>query len=159
MKTINANKGNKNNQVTRALLRGAAVVVSVILLSFTVSAQGLWKQLLTYNSFGKVAMLMVDESEAAEVADASESFIEKPATTESFSFEQATDVSLELEGWMTDDLYFGAYNNFYRVDNDQPLEVEEWMTNDNYFSNRFATEKDGELELESWMSDDNYWAL
>lgn len=152
MKTINNNnQENRNNQVSQALLRSAAVVVSVVLLSFTVSAQGLWKQLLTYNSFGKMAMLMVSEAQASE----------EPATAETsaFNFEQATDEALEVESWMTDDTYFGAYNNFFEVATDEPLELEEWMTNGACFANRIVCEKDEDLKLEAWMTDDYYWAF
>ncbi|WP_299584754.1 hypothetical protein, partial [uncultured Sunxiuqinia sp.] len=62
MKTQETNTGNNNNQSEKVLLRSAAVIISFVLISFTVSAQGFWKQLLTNNSFGQVALLMVEET-------------------------------------------------------------------------------------------------
>lgn len=148
---MNNNQENRSNQVRQSLLRGAAVVVSVVLLSFTVSAQGVWKQLLSLSSFGEMAMLMVTETVVSE----------EPAATESvaLNFETASDNTLEVESWMTDDVYFGAYNNLFEAATDQPLNVESWMTDGAYFGNRVIAEKDAELNLESWMTDSYYWAL
>jgi len=159
MKTINFKKGNKSIQLGKILLRSGAVIVSVILLSFTVSAQGLWKQLLTYNSFGKTAILMVNASETGTKAETIETGRKAPAPSETVTFriERAVDKTLEIEDWMTDDIYFGAYNHLLNIEQDKPLEIEPWMTNDNYFSSRFTREKDRELEIEAWMIDDRYW--
>ncbi|WP_423128592.1 hypothetical protein [Gaoshiqia sp. Z1-71] len=159
MKTMNNKQGRKNNQVSNFVLKGAAVIVSVVLLSFTVSAQGLWKQLLTYNSFGKMAMLMVHETEAdlsnaSLVLDAG-----LPAEAENFGFEQTTEESLEVENWMTNEAYFGGHSMFYDVATDDVLNLEGWMTDESYFSNRFTVEKDDELKLEDWMCDNSFWAL
>lgn len=159
MKTINFKKGNKSSRFGRIFLRSGAVIVSVILLSFTVSAQGLWKQLLTYNSFGKTAILMVNASEAGAKDETMKSEHKAPAPSETATFriESAVDKTLEVETWMTDDFYFGVYNHLLDVEQDKPLEIEPWMTNDSYFSSRFTREKEPELEIEAWMIDDRYW--
>jgi len=172
MKTRNNTTGRSNNQLSGVLLRSAAVVVSVVLLSFTVSAQNLWRELLSYNSFGKMAMLLVDESETGtstsanfyveEVNDEAlevESWMTSDAyfgANNSFN-EVAQDEALEVESWMTNDAYFGAYNNLFQVEQDEELEVESWMTDENYFTSRYANDRDQELKVEVWMSDDNYW--
>lgn len=159
MKTIRFKKGNKSVRFGKVLLRSGAVIVSVVLLSFTVSAQGLWKQFLTYNSFGKTAILMVHASETGTKAATIETDRKAPSPSETATFriEPAVDHTLEVEAWMTDDVYFGAYNHLLEVEQDKPLEIEPWMTNDDYFSSRFTRGKDRELEIEAWMIDDRYW--
>jgi hypothetical protein len=58
MKTI-FNDTLKNN-VQKTLLRSTAIVVSFILISFTVTAQGYWTHLLTNNSFTQIASSLVE---------------------------------------------------------------------------------------------------
>ncbi len=158
MKTQNTNTKNSNNQVERVILRSAAVIISFVLISFTVSAQGFWKHLLTNNSFGKVALLMVEESAAADVS--TESALPSKAGGLAFYFEQATDKALEIESWMTDDAYFGAYTHLAVPEAEASLELEEWMKDENYFSNQLTVEEqEEELELEAWMTDRSYWRL
>ena len=159
MKTINLKRKNKSIRFGKVLLRSGAVIVSVVLLSFTVSAQGLWKQLLTYNSFGKTAILMVNASEANTKTKAIGAGNEAPAPSETTNFrvEPVMDKTLEVEDWMTDDVYFGAYNYLLDVEHDKLLELEPWMMNDDYFSSRFARDKDSELKIEAWMIDNRYW--
>ena len=157
MKTQNNKTGNRNNRLQKALLRGAAVVLSFVLISFTVSAQGFWKQLLTNNSFGKVAMLTVEAPEAnvKSVETAA------PAEAENMAvyFETATDKPLELEDWMSDDAYFGAFNNILEPEVERNLEIEGWMMDESYFANQYAQVKDKELKIEGWMTDKKYWKL
>ncbi|MHA7110706.1 hypothetical protein ACRTDU_11305 [Sunxiuqinia elliptica] len=157
MKTQNNQTGNKSNQVERVLLKSAAVIVSFVLISFTVSAQGFWKQLLTNNSFGKVAMLMVEELEA----DAATTSNALPAKAESSAFyiEEAVEEPMEVEAWMTDDVYFGAFVTMAQPEVEKSLEIEEWMSSDKHFSNRFSLETDREMKLEAWMTDDKYWRM
>ncbi|MGD9556808.1 MAG: hypothetical protein AB7V25_07305 [Mangrovibacterium sp.] len=159
MKTINFRNESKGRRFTRVALRGGAVIFSVILLSFTVSAQGLWKQLLTYNSFGKMAMLMVSSAEAAggtEVA-ASENKTLAPSSDLVFAVEPAAEGTLEVKDWMTDDVYFGAARHLFDKAIDEPLELEPWMTNEAYFASRYAIDKEKEMEVKPWMLDRQYW--
>lgn len=154
MKTQETNTGNKNNQSEKVLLRSAAVIISFVLISFTVSAQGFWKQLLTNNSFGQVALLMVEETAAAELS--------VPAAAESTAFylEQATDAELEVEAWMTDDVYFGAYTHLALPAAEPALELENWMKDEDHFrSHLMDVDQEEELELEAWMTDNDYWSL
>ena len=157
MKTIILKTGSRSHKTGNTLLRGAAVVASVILLSFTVSAQGLWKQFLTYNSFGKMAIMMVNETDPVANSAESEDLSFIDATV--YVFEQAYDDVLELEAWMADDAFFGTYKNLFEIEEDSPLELEDWMTNDAYFSNNYAEEEDGEFEIEEWMTSLSYWSL
>lgn len=155
MKTQNNTTGNKNNSLEKVMLRSAAVIISFVLISFTVSAQGFWRQLLTNNSFSKVAMVMVEESNAnAEVSPA-------PANVESefFYVEPAIDKPLDLEGWMTDDAYFGAFNNIFKPETEKSLEIEDWMKDENHFAIKYAVQKDQDLPIEAWMTDNAHWRL
>ena len=147
MKTGNKTK-NKNNQLSGVLLRVAAVLVSVVLLSFTVSAQDFWKQLLSYNSFGKMAMIMVDETEVRTPASES---------TTGLMIAEETDLPAEIEAWMTNDFYFGNYHRMNELAVDKPLEIENWMTDADYFSSRYAADNDNDLKLEAWMCDARYF--
>ncbi|WP_163710767.1 hypothetical protein [Mangrovibacterium lignilyticum] len=149
MKTKNEKTENRNNQLSGVLLRTAAVLVSVVLLSFTVSAQDLIKELLSYNSFGKMALIMVDNSETEEASEA--------ATAANFAIEEETDAPLNVESWMTNDTYFGSANVFTQVEEESPLEIESWMTDAEFFTSRYAEEQEKELELEAWMCDSSYF--
>ncbi len=155
MKTINSKTGNRNNKFEKIVLRSGAIIASVILLSFTVSAHGLWKQLLTYNSFGKTAILMIGETGNTAEKPSTEA---TPAENSLLNIETAIDKTLEIEPWMTDDYFFGAFNHLNDAATDNPLELEEWMLNDTYFSSRIVPEKDPELKIEPWMTDNKYWA-
>ncbi len=56
MKTTNNAQKTENTQVRTVVLRGAAVIFSVVLLSWTVTAQDFWKELLTNNTSEKMAL-------------------------------------------------------------------------------------------------------
>ena len=107
MKTRSNTTGNSNSQVLSVLLRAAAVLVSVVLLSFTVSAQNLLKELLSYNSSGKMALLLVDESNAKEATENAGT-----ANFEAFLVEEETEAPLNVENWMTNSNYFNATSVF-----------------------------------------------
>lgn len=152
MKTRNNTTGHRNNQLSGVLLRAAAVLASVVLLSFTVSAQDLWKELLSYNSFGKMALILVDESNANEATE-----LPTTGNTAAFSINEETDSPLTVESWMTNDEYFGASNIFNQVAQDEKLEIENWMTEADYFTSRYAKELDEELPVEAWMCDASFF--
>ena len=159
MKTQNRKQENRNNQIQKVLLRSAAVIISFVLISFTVSAQGFWKQILTNNSFGEIAMLMVQESEADYTADARNAHSELPANAESATFfmEPAAEEALELESWMTDDAYFGSLNAALQPESEPALELEDWMKDTDHFNNYNSLDTDKSLNIEGWMVDDKYW--
>lgn len=150
MKTRNNQTENRNNRGAQVWLRAAAVLVSVVLLSFTVSAQGLWKELLSYNSFGQMARLMV---EAAPVS----AEIPAPAPAAVFSIQEETDAPLDVQEWMSSDNYFGNFEAIDDVDSERPLDIEPWMTDWNYFTNRFAVENEAALPIEGWMCDSHFF--
>jgi len=60
MRTTNKVQKTENRPISKTL----AIVISLVLISFTVSAQGFWKQLLVNNTYGKMAELMVEQKNA-----------------------------------------------------------------------------------------------
>ena len=152
MKTIQKTE-NRNNKMKNVVSRSAAVIVSFVLISFTVSAQGYWKQLLTNNSFGKMAMLMVEKPVAANTPAS----VETESAT--FIIEPAVEETLEVEKWMTNDTHFEAFHHIFAPATEKNLEVEDWMKNDNHFGNHFTVEREKELKLEAWMTDEAHWRL
>jgi hypothetical protein len=148
---------NRNNKLEKVVSRSAAVIVSFVLISFTVSAQGYWKHLLTNNSFGKMALLMV-EKPAVDSSIANTAVVAE-AESSPFFIEPAADEMLEVEAWMTDDVHFGAFSSIFEPAIESGLELEDWMKDESHFSSRFAVEREEELKLEAWMTDDAYWRL
>ena len=57
--TNNVQKTEK--QITKTISKTFAIVISLLLISFTVSARGFWKQILVNNTYGKMAELMVEQ--------------------------------------------------------------------------------------------------
>ena len=130
----------------KAAIRSGAVVVSFVLISFTVSAQGFWKKLLTNSSFNEIAIAMV---ETAEVKGTSPKL--STSSTEWKSFDLAFDPALELEGWMSDE-------NYFRASGIQSLkEVEENVENNSTGILDFRQDEIELLSLESWMVDEVLW--
>ena len=54
----------ENKLIKKTISKTFAIVVSLVLISFTVSAQGFWKQILVNNTYGKMAQLMVEQKNA-----------------------------------------------------------------------------------------------
>ena len=64
MRTSNKVQKTENKQIRKTISKTFAIVLSLVLISFTVSAQGFWKQILTNNTYGKMAELMVEQKNA-----------------------------------------------------------------------------------------------
>ncbi|MBN2890978.1 MAG: hypothetical protein JXL97_03850 [Bacteroidales bacterium] len=138
------------NNVQKAVLRSAAVIVSFVLISFTVSAQEFWKKLLTHSSFNEIAIALMETENKAEL----------PAETGSestfrFNLVQENDNQLSLEEWMTKDFYFGMSPAQLGNEMEYGLELENWMLNERVFSPEKLDEKP--MELEAWMTSDEVW--
>jgi hypothetical protein len=137
------------NNVQKAVLRFAAVVAGLVMISYTASAQDLEKSFIENNSFSDIAMVITEaESPVAENA------ITIPAAD--FMFETETENVLELELWMTDEAIFAVT---FEIDEeaDEALELEPWMMNQELFQT--ATETDPELNMEDWMVSDALWSI
>ena len=133
------------NNVQKAILRSVAVVLSFVLLSFTVNAQDFWKNLMTNSSFGDIATAMVEtKNENLSVESDSEK-------TNFIVVEQAVESNLELEDWMMDEFYFMEY--MFQPEFEKPMELENWMTNEDIF------ETEEPLVMEDWMVSEEVWNL
>ncbi|MBV5315518.1 MAG: hypothetical protein JZU47_19615 [Prolixibacteraceae bacterium] len=156
MKTTNNAQKTVNGQMKMMVLRGAAVIISLVLISWTVSAQDFWKELLTNNTYGKIAMLMIEQDNETKSADAAIEAIEAELTiranhsTEALVLEVEAEKELEIESWMTDESNFSASTNFFAVEAEEALIREDWMTNDVYFTSLTA-DAEPALEMETWM--------
>ena len=138
------------NNVQKTILRVVAVVVSFVLISFTVSAQDFWKKLLTNSSFNEIAIAMVETSKESNVP--TNSGAEKSRL---FIFDEIYEPPLEMEAWMTGESNFGNSKFQTTVEVENQLELEDWMHNDDFF--RIDNEVEQSLELEGWMTSDQYW--
>ena len=134
------------NNVQKTLLRWAAIFVSFVLISFTVSAQDFWKRIIENSSFGNIALAMVDTKEL-------------PAESNSLvlDFVNETETHLELENWMINEATFTVPAFDFSADTETQLEPESWMFNENVF----LPEKTGEqaLQMEDWMVSEKVWKM
>jgi len=159
MKTTNNAQKTENGQVKTMVLRGVAVIFSLVLISWTVSAQDFWKELLTNNTYGKMAILMIEQTNETKSADAAIDAIHANHSTEALTLVNETESNLEIEDWMTDETYFASRINANVIEAEDALEIESWMTNDAYFSNSTASSVDTEpaLDIENWMVQDTFF--
>nr|WP_319510994.1 hypothetical protein [uncultured Draconibacterium sp.] len=138
------------NNVQKAILRSAAVVVSFVLISFTVSAQTFWKRLLENTGFSDIAMAM-----AAPADNDLSSGV--PAETETFYYyTNEVEPAMELESWMTDDSRF-ATGFYYEEVADESLELEGWMMDETIFQS--DEEEEAALQIEAWMVETQTWSI
>jgi hypothetical protein len=147
MKTKSKVMKTKNN-VQKTILRFAAVVISLVLISFTVSAQGFWKKLIAGSSFNAIALAMVDHTN--EVPRSSYLI----NTSYNYSITDEADETLSLEPWMLNDFYSGKMLLPYVSETENSLEMEDWMLNEKLFE---VTSSEKKLELEEWMISSSVW--
>ncbi|WP_346855880.1 hypothetical protein [uncultured Draconibacterium sp.] len=136
------------NNVQKAILRSAAVIVSFVLISFTVSAQNFWKRLLENSSFNDIAIAMVDAPAKTNT------------TTESLkaiNYNTEIEPQLEVEAWMTDYSNFDVNLYSYEEETDAELGLESWMLNEDLF--QADEEEEDALELEAWMTSSAVWSI
>jgi len=137
------------NNVQKTVLRTAAVVVSFVLISFTVTAQEFWRTVLTKSSFNQIALAMVETSKKANTSAPG-----AETSSKAVIYEKDYDEKLNVEDWMTD-------NNFYnsakiqQVEKEKTLKVENWMIDESLFA--LVNETESPLILESWMVNSEIW--
>lgn len=151
LKTKNENEMKTKNNVQKAILRSAAVVVSFVLISFTVSAQTFWKRLLENTGFSDIAIAMAAPADDKDLNETNAS------ATAAYFFASEAEPSLELEAWMTDDSRFATNHFNYNEAIETSLDLEEWMMNEMLFQP--LTDKEEAMELESWMISDKTWEI
>ena len=169
------------NNVQKAILKSAAVIVSFVLISFTVNAQDFWKSLFENETFSQIAMAMADlDSEnknasentystyavvETEEAIKVENWMMNEANFEAYSYVEETEAPMQVEGWMTNDKFFSAPVLNYTVETEAPMHVENWMVNDkvfeveNHLTSAVLIEKleEPKMQLENWMLNKNVW--
>jgi hypothetical protein len=64
MRTTNNVQKTENKPFEKTISKTFAIIISLVLISFTVSAKGFWKQILITNTYGKMAELMVEQKNA-----------------------------------------------------------------------------------------------
>ncbi len=127
------------NNVQKAILKSLAVVTSLVLISFTVSAQGFWESLLENSTLNEIAYAMVEP--VSESIAPAEFDSEMDANTFNEYLEVETEEALELEGWMFSEANFTAAFAL-EAEVEESMEVESWMVDEAYF----APESDNEIE-------------
>jgi len=137
------------NNVQKTVLRSAAVVVSFVLISLTVTAQDFWKTVLANSSFNEIALAMAETSKKSNVpAPASDN------NSANYIYENEYDSKLVIEDWMTKNNYFEA-TLVPQVEKEYTLQVEDWMLDESLF--RATQETEDELKVEDWMTSDVVW--
>ncbi|MBW8324913.1 MAG: hypothetical protein K0M50_09140 [Prolixibacteraceae bacterium] len=140
MKTTKHVQKTENKKPENTISKTVAVVLSFVLISLTVSANGFWKQLLVNNTYGKMAILMVDQQKEQEklLTYVSPVAIAHPAqvctTTNLSALETANKKSLEIENWMIDETYFVSNAVTTPVEPEETLEIEDWMTDEHFWN-------------------------
>ncbi|MEN8117797.1 MAG: hypothetical protein ABFS16_12500 [Bacteroidota bacterium] len=139
------------NNVQKAILRSVAVVVSFVLLSITVSAQGFWRTLIENSSFNQIALAMVDTENKTETPAL-------PAKSlKAMYVEAETESSLKMERWMINESNFDVPVFQIVQDIDKELEMEDWMLDEGLFQP--SDEGEPALELEAWMTSEKVWKI
>lgn len=155
MKTKNTRRASatlRGNNVQKAVLRTIAVIISFVLISYTVSAQEFWKKLLTNSSFNEIAIAMTRTN-----TETASSAISNEMNSARFYFEDATEPAMELESWMTNENTFSVFSLNFENEVEIPLALENWMLDASTFENNSLQEEN--LELESWMTSAEVWGV
>jgi hypothetical protein len=141
------------NNVQKTALRSVAVVLSFVLLSFTVTAQGYWKQLLTNNSFSEIASALVDHhSTPSELNHKPESV---SITHIEALVETTKEAPLNVEVWMEGNETFWVGSDLDGTISEPGLEIENWMVNADFFT--FDITPEQPLQVEAWMVEEDFW--
>jgi len=172
------------NNVQKAATKTLAVIISLVLISFTVKAQDFWKNVLSNNSFNQIAMVMVDNTESSvnesnsasasiadmfaeylveesdEVLDVEDWMVNENNFYRNLDIETEAEGNLELEGWMMNEDVFNTVTEALQAEPEESMELENWMTTEKIFGVRtmlIVQEQDAKLGLEPWMVDKNVW--
>jgi hypothetical protein len=150
IKNKKLNEMKTKNNVQKTVLRTGAVVVSFVLISFTVAAQDFWKTLLTNSSFNQIALAMTENSKKSD-AKTSDTKTNKAT----YVYENEYDAKLHVEDWMTNNVYFKPIV-LQALEKENHLQVEEWMKNEKLFATT-TLESETPLTLENWMTSSKVW--
>lgn len=104
MRTTNNLQKTGNKPITKTISKTFAIVISLVLISFTVSAQVFWKHLLVNNTYGEMAELMVEQKNADDQLLNARTNV----TTRAITAETLQDNRLQSAPQMTFESYFGS---------------------------------------------------
>jgi hypothetical protein len=139
------------SNVQKTILRSAAVVVSFVLVSFTVRAQELWIRILENSIFNDIALAMVEAPRETQHSTT-------PAESlEANYFANDVEPKMKMENWMTDYSKFDVNTSLYYNIFDVNLNVEEWMLDSDLFE--VTGEDEGNMEVEAWMTSADVWSI
>lgn len=148
----------ERNNVQKASLNVFAIIISLVILSVTVDAQGIWKSFMEMSNANKNELATVNSTE--NLTTKNEANVFKTSSFMVYS-EQESEASLKLEEWMINEAYFSV-SSILKEEIESPMELEAWMTNENYFSQsviHFTVETENALELEDWMLNERYFQI
>lgn len=162
MKTKNNIQKTVKGQMRKMVLRGSAVIVSLVLLSWSVNGQDFWKHIFAENDFRSIANLLNEQPTEFEKADAAADVIlteiqmSKTNLSEYLAVDAEADEELEVESWMTSNSLFAA-EFLVTEESDKTLKLEDWMIHaisSAHVMNIVETETDQSLQVENWMTNE-----
>ncbi|HAQ21150.1 MAG TPA: hypothetical protein DCR40_18235 [Prolixibacteraceae bacterium] len=163
MKTTNNAQKTENGLVKKSVLRGSAVIVSLVLISWTVGAQNFWDQVMTGYNYGKMAMTKVENSNKTNGSDENDIQFELETQANNLieiTFE-AIEAELELQVEVYDanefveaELTAETENrmNSYEETCDEVMDQALKLQVEVYDPAKFV-EAEIALEIESWMTE------
>ena len=151
MKTMKHFLINRHKSSIRVLFAGLALVSCMFVFNIAGISQDLEEQTSKIEALDAYATLAKTNNVNTLKPT------EEIANTENPSFYAAeTDKPMDLENWMTDDVFFGAYNSLYKVEEEPDLELEDWMLDESHFClHRYNSQKVVEENLQSTSVDFN----
>lgn len=152
MKTIKHFLENRTISFPRIWIIGAIIISCVLILSLSVRSQVSGKEFSKRRALDKLAMTTITGADTPKINEADEK------TGTPIFYELDSDKPMELESWMTDDAYFGAYNRLFKIEKEPEMKLEDWMLDESHFSLRVIM-NDGrklkELDIQSTLVDFN----
>jgi len=137
------------NNVQKTILSTSAVIVSLVLISFTVTAQDFWKMVITNSSFNEIALAMADTREKPKSQPISnETWSEKLLPVEE-------EQNLSIENWMKEPTFNNASLQLNATETESSLNVEDWMVTETGLNTKVESEMP--LFTEGWMYNEKLW--
>ncbi|TKG93571.1 hypothetical protein EYV94_17665 [Puteibacter caeruleilacunae] len=154
------------------------LVVGLVMLSMSVSADNLIKKFLVDNGIGTMMELMIsnlpdfgiEEDVDANVIVTKEDGILPFITSNSMALNNLRTPYLTVGGYSSM-VYGMALADLFAFEEEEELAIEEWMTDSDYFkntveeevhyfnidNNMFEYEVEDPLQVEEWMVNEHYW--
>ncbi|MBN1821730.1 MAG: hypothetical protein JW833_13505 [Prolixibacteraceae bacterium] len=129
------------NNVQKTTLRTTAAIISFVLFSLTVSAQGFWEDLVTNNSFGEIAEAMVNTTEKSEGLKFGNIVYSEIWVTNVLKVD--SERNFHLENWM----FKADKSKATTSEKDQNNAID----NSSEATFKYVEEIDEKLRLEDWM--------